>query len=150
MLETLQSGSISQNVYALSEVRGLLSINKRDLSVLLSDNIHIARYRGNDESMLHSALDILAVHLYLTVATSQERPPTRHLLSFMAIFVCEELLSQIETKPPPSSPTEIEARLINDSTLTLMHLDHYYSDLAKEIHRFWTKLRNHNMQIGRG
>ena len=125
MLENFQSTAVFQGSYPLLEMSGLLGISKNELNILLRNNSHIARYRGNDETPLYSALDILAVHLYLTVAADQKRPPTRHLLSVMAIFACEELLSEFETRPPPDSSLEIEERLNENSTLISMHIGHY-------------------------
>ena len=68
----------------------------------------------------------------------------------MAIFACEELLSEFETKPPPGSSLEIEGRLKENSTLISLHLDQYSNEIANEIHKFWIKLRSHNGKLAKG
>lgn len=142
----------SKRDYRFSEVKELLDITSQSMTDLTTNCILCKSYKiappSGGETLFHSALDIVAAHLYLTVATEFERAPTRHMLGVLAVTISEDYLRHIETRQPPSCPVELETQIRSNRTMSATGMDKYRSEIAKEILLFWRKLREHITRFG--
>lgn len=94
----------------------------------------------NMKTLFHSALDILAAHLFLKLKQEERSAPHRQLLAIATVGIIEE--SGKSPEDSSVSLAEVRSTLANSDELKSLYLNHYEERLALEIHCFWPKIRH--------